>query len=73
MQKLLIDCPTMRMGCNYSPRTLVSNFLQLSTMPRELDQGRVYLQLVVMMREFADGRLGLQLVVFLIVIASRRT
>jgi hypothetical protein len=37
VKKLLIDCPTMRMGCNCSPRTLVSNFLQPSTVPRELD------------------------------------
>jgi hypothetical protein len=52
----------MRTGRSYSPRTLVSNYIRLSTMPcrwRHVTQGRVQALLVVVMHEPADDRLGL--------------
>ena len=43
-KSLLVYCPTMRTGRSYSPRTLVSKFIGLYTMPsrrRHVTQRRV--------------------------------
>lgn len=62
----------MRTGRSYSPRTLVSNFIWLSTMPgcwRHVAQGRMESLLVVMLHEVGDDPFGLQIIITVIVVA----